>query len=87
MKKHYSLLILLFVAAFNLMAQNPAFIQGVVKNEKGQPVENVSVYVKDTLLVSITDEQGNFAYHRAVKGDRLRFAHMGYEHLGASPFI
>ena len=79
MKKHYSLLILLFVAAFNLMAQNPAFIQGVVKNEKGQPVENVSVYVKDSLLVSITDEQGNFAYHRAVKGDRLRFAHMGYE--------
>ena len=63
----------------SLQAQTPTVIQGVVKNEIGQTIENVSVYVKDSLLVSITDENGCFAYDRAQKGDKLRFAHMGYE--------
>ena len=79
MKYFHILSVLLIVASIHAIAQNPTIIQGVVKNEKGQTIENVSVYAKDSLLVSITDEQGNFAYHRANKGDKLRFAHMGYE--------
>ena len=79
MKNFHILSVLLIVASIQAIAQNPTIIQGVVKNEKGQTSENVSVYAKDSLLVSITDEQGNFAYHRANKGDKLRFAHMGYE--------
>ena len=33
----------------------------------------------DLVLVSISDENGKFAYNRAKAGDKLRFAHMGYE--------
>ena len=79
MKKLSILFVLLVVFAVGLMAQNPSVIQGICENENGQTIENVSVYAKDSLLVSITDENGCFAYDRARKGDKLRFAHMGYE--------
>ena len=79
MKKPVILFILLLAGIIGLRAQNPAVIQGVVKNEKGKTIENVSVYIQDSVLVSITDEHGSFAYHRAKAGDKLRFAHMGYE--------
>lgn len=71
--------ILLILASLGMKAQNATIIQGVVKNERGRTIENVSVYVRDSILVSITDEHGSFAYHRAKTGDKLRFAHMGYE--------
>ena len=79
MNKKFHLLFLLFVASIGLKAQDPAVIQGICKNENGKAIENVSVYVHDSLLVSITDEHGGFAYDRAKAGDKLRFAHMGYE--------
>ena len=62
-----------------LQAQTTSVVQGVCKNEKGRAIENVSVYIRDSVLVSITDENGSFAYHRAKVGDKLRFAHLGYE--------
>ena len=67
------------MASIGLKAQKPAVVQGVAKNEKGQTIENVSVYIQDSLLISITDENGSFVYNRAEAGDKLRFAHMGYE--------
>ena len=70
---------LLIMASIGLKAQKPAVVQGVAKNEKGQTIENVSVYIQDSLLISITDENGSFVYNRAEAGDKLRFAHMGYE--------
>ena len=79
MKKLIITLVLLIIALNNLKAQTPTVIQGVCKNENGQTIENVSVYAKDSLLVSITDENGCFAYDRVKKGDKLRFAHVGYE--------
>ena len=78
-RTHIVILFLFLVATMGLKAQTPTVIQGVCKNEKGQTIENVSVYVKDSLLVSISDEKGCFAYNRAKTGDRLRFAHVGYE--------
>ena len=65
-----------------LMIQNVAFaqerfiVQGFCKDENGKAVENVSVYVRDSLLVSVTDEKGRFTYGNAKAGERLRFAHM-----------
>ena len=79
MKKIAFLLYLLLVASTVLKAQNPSVIQGICKNDKGKAVENVSVYIQDSVLVSITDENGCFAYHRAQVGDKLRFVHMAYE--------
>lgn len=67
------------MTSIGLKAQKPAVVQGVAKNEKGQTIENVSVYIQDSLLISITDENGSFVYNRAEAGDKLRFAHMGYE--------
>lgn len=77
--KRLLILIALFCCFGSLQAQTNSIVQGVCENEKGQPIENASVYVRDSVLVSITDENGSFAYHRAKVGDQLRFAHMGYE--------
>ena len=60
-------------------AQERAVIQGYCKDENGKPIENVSVYVQDSLLVSVTDEQGRFTYSLAKSGLKLRFAHMVFE--------
>lgn len=79
MKRFFIVSYLLLFAVVGLKAQNTAIIQGIVKNEKDKAIENVSVYVCDSVLVAITDENGCFTYHRAKAGDKLRFAHMGYE--------
>ena len=79
MKKLCILFVLLIATSIGLKAQNAIVIQGICKNEKGQAIENVSVYVRDSVLVSITDENGCFAYKHAKVDDKLRFAHMAYE--------
>ena len=61
------------------IAQDRPYLQGVCVNEKGRPIENVSVYLNDSLLVSITDENGQFALSQAKVGQKIRFAHIGYE--------
>ena len=78
MKRHL-LIITLFCLWGHLHAQTTSVVQGVCKNENGHTIENVSVYIQDSILISITDEKGGFAYDRAEVGDQLRFAHMGYE--------
>nr|MCR5658369.1 hypothetical protein [Bacteroidales bacterium] len=53
-------------------AQERQIIQGYCKDENGKAIENVSVYAHDSLLVSVTDEQGRFTYSLAKTGMRLR---------------
>ena len=65
--------------AFVANAQESHYLQGVCLNEKGRAIENVSVYVNDSLLVSITDENGHFALSRPMIGQKIRFAHIVYE--------
>ena len=79
--KKSTLLILLFclVSAVQATAQERTIAQGYCKDENGKAIENVSVYVHDSLLISVTDEQGRFTYGYAKAGMKLRFAHMGYE--------
>ena len=64
---------------FQAKAQEHQIIQGYCKDENGKVIENVSVYAHDSLLVSVTDEQGRFTYSLAKAGMRLRFAHMVFE--------
>ena len=64
---------------FQAAAQEHKIVQGLCTNEKDKAVENVSVYVRDSQLVSVTDEHGCFTYTHAKAGDQLRFAHMAYE--------
>ena len=73
------LLLLLFGFIHSVSAQEHQIIQGYCKDENGKAIENVSVYVHDSLLVSVTDEQGRFTYGFAKEGMKLRFAHMVFE--------
>lgn len=74
----YFLLVFLLLT-LSMMAQDQLYLQGVCVNEKGRAIENVGVYVNDSLLVSITDENGHFALSRPVVGQKIRFAHIVYE--------
>ena len=76
-KTFLTLLLALLVA--RSMAQERTVVQGVCKDENGKAIENVSVYVHDSLLVSVTDDKGRFTYTHAKAGDKLRFAHMVFE--------
>ena len=79
--KKSALFLLLFGLGliFQATAQEHRIVQGICTNEKGKAVENVSVSVRDSQLVSVTDEHGCFTYTHAKAGDQLRFAHMVYE--------
>ena len=79
--KKFTLFLLFFGMVFihQAIAQERQIIQGYCKDENGKPIENVSVYVHDSLLVSVTDEQGRFTYSLAKTGLKLRFAHMVFE--------
>ena len=81
MKKTAPLFLMLFVLGFisHGTAQERAIAQGICTNEKGKAIENVNVYVSDSQLIAITDENGCFSYTHAKAGDQLRFAHMVYE--------
>ena len=81
MKKTTLLFLMLFVLGFisHGTAQERQIIQGYCKDENGKAIENVSVYAYDSLLVSVTDEQGRFTYGYAQTGLKLRFAHMVFE--------
>lgn len=76
--KVYIVLAFLFFA-HQAIAQDRPYLQGVCVNEKGRAIENVSVYSNDSLLVSITDENGQFALSQPRVGQKVRFAHIGYE--------
>jgi len=77
-KRIHTLLAFLLVGIY-ATAQERQIIQGYCKDENGNAIENVSVYAHDSLLVSVTDEQGRFTYSFAKAGIKLRFAHMAYE--------
>ena len=70
---------LVLMLALMANAQESHYLQGVCLNEKGRAIENVSVYVNDSLLVSITDENGHFALSQPTIGQKIRFAHIVYE--------
>ena len=79
MKKN-TLLLLLFIFGFAIHASAQRhFVRGICKDEDGKPIENVSVYIRDSVLISITDDQGRFNYEPAKAGEKLRFAHMVFE--------
>ena len=73
------LLAVCLMRSLNATAQQHPIIHGVCTNENGKAIENVSVYVHDSLLIAVTDEHGSFTYTHAKAGQKLRFAHMVFE--------
>src|SRR5690606_2028108 len=59
-------------------------VSGTVVNENGEPLSNVSIYLKDKSAAGTsTDDNGKFSI-QAVYGDRVVFSYVGYnpvEHL------
>ena len=79
MKNRLHLLLAFLLLTMAVKAQERPYLQGVCVNEKGRAIENVGVYVHDTVLVSVTDENGHFALVKPAEGQRLRFAHIVYD--------
>lgn len=72
-------LLAFLLMSVQIIAQERTVVQGYCKDENGKAIENVSVYVHDSLLIAVTDEQGRFTYSLAKAGMKLRFAHMVFE--------
>ena len=79
MKRSTFLLFFVLGMTFCAISQERQFVQGICLDENGKPIENVSVYAYDSLLVSVTDDKGRFTFGNAHVGDKLRFAHMVFE--------
>lgn len=77
--KKLNILAMLISMALAAKAQDSNFLSGFCKDENGNPIENVSVYANDSLLVSVTDEDGGFAVEQVRAEETLRFTHIAYE--------
>ncbi|GAA4314104.1 TonB-dependent receptor [Mucilaginibacter gynuensis] len=56
----------------------PQTIRGKVIDNKGQPIPGVTVKVKGTAIVAITDTHGNYAITFDVENALLQFSFVGY---------
>lgn len=54
-------------------------ISGTVMNEKGEPLENVSILVKGTTVGTITNAEGQFSIEVANNNAVLEISRVGYE--------
>lgn len=72
---------LLYFWGFVALAQSPA-MQGTVRDEQGQPLPGVNIALKGTLIGTLTDAQGKYAFtpNRALtKTDVLVFSFVGFK--------
>ncbi len=69
--------LLMFVPATILQAQNAGQVTGMVTDAKNQPIPDVTVQVKGTSKMSVTNNTGGFSI-TAVKGNVLLFSFTGY---------
>ena len=76
--KTFSLLILFSFLMLAVQAQTP--ITGKVSNEKGEPLEGVSVMVKSTSQGTTTDNKGNFQLN-VPANDSLVVSLVGYDSI------
>lgn len=80
MRKH---LLLLFILTIFTSAISAQILQGVVKNQKGEPIEfaNVAVLAADSSLVSggITDQKGHFKIENTQGACIVRTSSLGYK--------
>lgn len=61
----------------------PGEIRGRVLGHRNQPVPGVTVFVKSTRTLTITNEQGEFMFRNVREGDTLMFSSINYETLSA----
>ncbi|MDD2961930.1 MAG: TonB-dependent receptor [Muribaculaceae bacterium] len=66
------------LVAFCSFAQNKIAIEGIVTNEKHEPLIGVNVFVKGTTKGTMTDVDGKFNI-TATQGNTLTFKYIGYK--------
>ena len=76
MKRKLYLFVILTLFAGSVFAQTFQ-INGVVKDDKGQPLPGVSVLVKGTTRGTTTNTEGKYSI-RASKGETLQFSYIGF---------
>ena len=64
--------------AIAVNAADTITISGVVKDEAGEPLIGVSVKVKDTSKMTVTDLDGGFSLSGVNEGDEIVFTYVGY---------
>ncbi len=72
------LLCLMAMLAIAVNAADTITISGVVKDEAGEPLIGVSVKVKDTSKMTVTDLDGGFSLSGVNEGDEIVFTYVGY---------
>jgi len=77
---HFLCILALLVPFSDTLAQQQELaIAGTVVNQDGEPLSNVTVYVKDKATAgTTTDANGKFSIN-VIYGDRLVFSSVGYE--------
>jgi TonB-dependent starch-binding outer membrane protein SusC len=76
MRKSALLVLCLFVAVLQLMAQTKS-LGGKVTDEKGAPLEGVTVTVKGTQVASTTKTDGTFTINAPQNARILVFSFVG----------
>ncbi|MBS1973388.1 MAG: SusC/RagA family TonB-linked outer membrane protein [Bacteroidetes bacterium] len=54
-------------------------LNGVVLNEKGEPLAGTTINIKGTIYSTISDDKGNFSLANVNEKDILVISHVGYE--------
>src|ERR1043166_2388056 len=75
MKRELLLSTVFFLLVASVFAQSP--VKGVVKDSKGVPLTGVTVSVKGTKAITITNNEGSFSLD-AKKGDVLLFSNVSF---------
>lgn len=71
-------IILFFLSLSFSIANGQHKINGVVKNESGQVISGVSVRLKGTNTISLTDNNGMYSISPTVASQTLVFSHVSY---------
>lgn len=61
-------------------AQN-ANIQGVILDKHNESVENVGIYIMDSTIVALTNENGHFTLYNLKSGDTIYASHLAYDNV------
>ncbi|MBR4391735.1 MAG: hypothetical protein IKT08_06495 [Bacteroidales bacterium] len=73
-------LLLTLLSVLTVIAQNKGVIHGRCIDLRKQPIQGVNIYSVDSLLLSVSDKNGNFTVNKAKVGDTLCLSHLTYEY-------
>jgi hypothetical protein len=66
----------------DIRVNNSHIVRGVVKDEAGNPMPGVNVYLKGSTEGTVTDADGRFEFPRRLEaGERLTVSYIGYESM------